>query len=260
MMDTAPALQRPTLRPDPAHGLALEGRPPLATGAFGAALQSALSPRAPLPADAADELAALARQRHCQAGDVVVRRGQPADVCWLLGSGRVALGLLGSHGVLEHVRSMQAVGWLDPATVLLGGSYIEDVVCEMPSSLWQMPAAALRLCCARHPALMSAMAQTLAHSVQQLKLDVRALMTKDVQARCAGWLLEHATPRASADGRATADVELNQRKRSVALQLSTTPETFSRVLSQLRSKGLIAVQGYRITLLDLVALRKLAEA
>ncbi len=260
MMDTAPALQRPTLRSDHAHLLAQEGRPHLAVGAFGGALQAALPPRAPLPADAVDELAALARQRHCQVGDVVVRRGQPADTCWLLGSGRVALGVLGPHGVLEHVRGTQTAGWLDPATVLLGGSYMEDVVCEMPSSLWQMPAAALRLCCARHPTLMNAMAETLARSVQQLKLDVRALMTKDVQARCASWLLEHATPRPSADGTATAEVELNQRKRSVALQLSTTPETFSRVLSQLRSKGLIAVQGYRITLLDLVALRKLAEA
>jgi CRP-like cAMP-binding protein len=260
MMDTASALQRPTLRTDHAHMLAHEGRPQPASGAFGAALQSALPGRTPLPADAVDELATLARQRHCAAGALLVRRGQPAEVCWLMGSGRVALGVLGPHGVLEHVRSMQTAGWLDPGSVLLGGSYVEDVVCEMPSSLWQMPAAALRLCCARHPALMSAMADALAHSVQQLKLDVRVLMTKDVQARCATWLLEHATPGAPADGKATAEVELNQRKRSVALQLSTTPETFSRVLSQLRSKGLIAVQGYRITLLDLVALRKLAEA
>lgn len=236
-----------------------EGRFELAgSSAFEGALQAALPRRALLPVQAIKELAELARHRRCQAGDVLARRGQVAGACWLLGSGSVALGVLGAQGVLAHVRTMQRQGWLDLSSVLLDDTHVEDVVCETTAELWQLPAAPLRACCARHPALMSALALSLAKGVQQLTLEARVLMTKDVQARCATWLLEHAQPNMPVDGTPTAGVALNQRKRSVALQLGTTPETFSRVLSQLRSKGLIEVQGYRITLLDLAALRKVA--
>lgn len=259
MMDNASALPLSALRANHAH-VPRDGRNDGVFRAFEAALQAALPPRVPLPAEVLEELAGFARQRHCQSGDVIARRGHLAEACWLLGGGSVALGVLDKHGVLEHVRSVQTEGWLDPGSVLLDGTYIEDIVCETPAVLWQLPAVALRACCARHPALMAALAEALAHRVQQLTLDTRVLMTKDVQARCATWLLEHAMLRHPANGTATAEVELNQRKRSVALQLGTTPETFSRVLSLLRGKGLIDVQGYRITLLDLAALRKLAEA
>lgn len=252
MMGTASAVPLRALRSDHT-GATYE--------AFEAALHAALPPRAVLPAEAVDQLAGMVRQRHCHTDDVVARRGHPADACWLLGSGSVALGVLGEHGGLDHVRSVQTRGWLDPGSVLLDVAHVEDIVCETPAVLWQLPAAALRVCCTRYPAVMHAMAESLASSVQQLTLDARVLMTKDVQARCATWLLEHALPPLHGnDTAAAAEVALNQRKRSVALQLGTTPETFSRVLSQLRGKGVIDVQGYHITLLDLVALRKLAGA
>lgn len=260
MTETASALQLLARRPDPVHALRDDQQEPASFMAFEAALHAALPPRAALPVRAVEELAAVARQRRCQVGNVVARRGHLADACWLLGSGSVALGVQGRHGRLDHMRSVQAAGWLDPGSVLLDGKHVEDIVCETPAVLWQLPAAALRACCSRHPALMGALAASLACSVRQLTLDARALMTKDVLARCATWLLERARLRQPVNGMPTADVELNQRKRSVALQLGTTPETFSRVLSQLRGKGLIDVQGYRITLLDLTALRKLAGA
>ena len=55
-------------------------------------------------------------------------------------------------------------------------------------------------------------------------------------------------------------VTLQQRKRSIAAQLGIAPETFSRVLRQLRERGLIAGRGRQLRLLNVNGLRSLAGA
>jgi CRP-like cAMP-binding protein len=262
-MDTASVTSLPSLH-DNHPRAARQNRRDASRAAFETALLKASDGRAALPSDVVDELADLARQRHCMAGAVVARRGHVADDVWLLGSGCVALGALGASGELDHVRAVHSEGWLDLAGALLeGGVYLEDIVCETDAELWQLPADALRACWRRQPILLQVLAGSLARQVRQLTVEARELMTKDALSRCAGWLLEHALPQpalAQGTGRSVeaAEVELRQRKRSIALQLGTTPETFSRMLSQLRSRGLIEVKGYHIVLLNLPGLRALA--
>jgi CRP-like cAMP-binding protein len=60
-------------------------------------------------------------------------------------------------------------------------------------------------------------------------------------------------------GPQTGSLQLQQRKRAVAQELGTTAETFSRTLAQLSRTGLIEVRGYSIRLLDVPALRMLAD-
>jgi DNA-binding HxlR family transcriptional regulator len=67
----------------------------------------------------------------------------------------------------------------------------------------------------------------------------------------AAWLLAQAG--------ASTEVRMADRKRDVAAQLSISPETLSRTLRQLADRGVLAVQGYRIGLLDRVELLALAR-
>jgi CRP-like cAMP-binding protein len=83
-------------------------------------------------------------------------------------------------------------------------------------------------------------------------------MTKDVLARCATWLLDHARLDEADGGRQTGSLQLQQRKRAVAQELGTTAETFSRTLAQLSRNGLIEMHGYALRLLDVQALQRLA--
>ena len=53
-------------------------------------------------------------------------------------------------------------------------------------------------------------------------------------------------------------MRLAQAKRTVASQIGATPETFSRLLRQLREIGAIEVRGHRIDVLDTQALVRLA--
>jgi len=84
------------------------------------------------------------------------------------------------------------------------------------------------------------------------------LMHKDAEGRFAAWLLQRCASEAGSDGSIT--VALSERKRDIASQLAITPETLSRLLRQLSRKGLIYVMGYTVKVLDVAALRRLAEA
>lgn len=53
-------------------------------------------------------------------------------------------------------------------------------------------------------------------------------------------------------------VSLKERKRLIAAQLGIAPETFSRVLRQLREHGLIAGSGKLLNVLQPLALQSLA--
>ena len=79
-------------------------------------------------------------------------------------------------------------------------------------------------------------------------------LSKDAEARCAQWLLRHAMPHEAGGLRVT----LHLRKRLIAAQLGIAPETFSRVLRQLREHGLIAGRGNVIDLPKPAALEVLA--
>ena len=79
-------------------------------------------------------------------------------------------------------------------------------------------------------------------------------LAKAAEARFAQWLVRHA----QAVGNGTLSVTLHQRKRSIAAQLGIAPETFSRVLRQLREHGLITGQGKVLSLPQPAALQSMA--
>ncbi len=205
-------------------------------------------------------LAGVATARRYAAGEAIVRRSEDARSLWLLAKGTVALGTLGEHGWLQRSRSVEAGGWVDAASALLSGRYFEDAVADSDDVMvWELPMAQVLHRGCVHPALMRALATALAAQLRRATEDTRGLMTKDVLARCATWLIEQARTYTTVDGRGVGEVCLRQRKRAVALQLGTTAESFSRTLRQLRSMGLVAVHGYTIELLDLAALRRVAD-
>jgi CRP-like cAMP-binding protein len=57
-----------------------------------------------------------------------------------------------------------------------------------------------------------------------------------------------------------AVVRLAERKSDIASQLGMTPETMSRLMRTLSDQRVIEVEGYTVKVLDLKALRRLAES
>ncbi|MEO5343777.1 MAG: Crp/Fnr family transcriptional regulator [Gammaproteobacteria bacterium SHHR-1] len=83
--------------------------------------------------------------------------------------------------------------------------------------------------------------------------EIYALTLSDAACRVAGYLLAQNSKRG-------AVFELDVPKVALASRLSVKPETFSRIIKQLSSNDLIAVNNKQITILDEPNLRTLTES
>jgi CRP-like cAMP-binding protein len=232
------------------------GRAPKAVEPVDGAARLALLQRAfvsaPLTPAAADAMAGLAQEHRVRAGDTVLSRSEMARGLWLVASGRVTVGGWEADRQWRQTHSVVDGEWLDAASAWLGDTFQEDAIAETDTVLLQFPLPAVKRACNSHASLSRALLALLALRVRQLTENTHGLLSKDVLARCADWLLS------SMDANA-GTVRLTQRKRSIASQLGATPETFSRTLRQLREKGTIEVDGYSIVVRDVPALRRMAS-
>ena len=173
------------------------------------------------------------------AGEVLRQRHQqPASVLYL-DSGRVLLGVR-EDGVLRHqLGVIEGPFWLDAATALLDQPCAVDMVADTRVQLRRVPLEDFKRSFDDLPQPAQILLRDMATGYcQQTELAVSRL-AQDAEARCAQWLLQHAQH----DDSGAMSVILNQRKRIIAAQLGIAPETFSRVLRNLREHGLIMGSG-----------------
>lgn len=198
------------------------------------------------------------------AGEVLRQRHQrPAHVLHL-DSGRVLLGVREDGQMRHQLGVVQGPFWLDAAAALLGQPCAVDMVADTRIYLRRMPIEAFqRGVQALSPGVQGLVRSLASGYCRQTELAVSRL-AQDAEARCAQWLLEHAQPEGGNGATGAGDagllrVTLQQRKRLIAAQLGIAPETFSRVLRQLREQGLVAGTGSVLHLPRPQALRAVAE-
>jgi len=202
------------------------------------------------------ELDQLGAWRKLDPGAEVLSRQLAATELVAVVDGVVGLGLQ-VNGEFQLERSVRAPEWLDLSSAWLGGNYAQDARVLEKATVLFLPVAPLRPLLAREPALQQALMQALAQQVHRLTAATQELMHKGAEKRLAAWLLQHKR-QGAVNG--SALVQLSERKRDIAAQLAIAPETLSRMMRELKRKGLIEVQGYRVQLLDLPALQREAAA
>jgi CRP-like cAMP-binding protein len=204
------------------------------------------------PADA-QAMAALG-QRHIFAdGACVLQEDDAVDALWLVVAGTVTMGTVDEAGHWRTSRTVRAGDWLELTAAWLPMPLQQRAVAETPAVLYSFPVHGIEALYRRRPRLATVLLSLLALRARQLGESARSLACRDALSRCAGWLLEER--RRAGEG---STVRLAQPKRTVASQIGATPETFSRLLRQLREIGAIEVRGHRIDLLDTQALVRLA--
>jgi CRP-like cAMP-binding protein len=217
-----------------------------------ALLLKTMHPVRPSPI-ALEALVQCGRRHRYERGDAVLVRGSPARALWLLERGAVSTG---QHDALAHwrpTRSVRSGEWIDAWSAWAGASFPEAALAETDCVVWEFGLADVEQIGARHPDALRGMLALAAARVRRLVEEKQGLLSQDVLARCARWLVD-ALPDSS-DG---STVVLSQRKRSIAAQIGATPETFSRTLRYLRERHAIDVDGYRIRVRDPEVLRQLA--
>ena len=144
--------------------------------------------------------------------------------------------------------------WLDASSVLLGLPHLVDAVADTPVKLRQVPTANFKKSIDDLPAYARSVLVDVALAHRKQTEYAMSRLAKDAESRCAEWLLSHA--QRSEQG--IMAVQLQQRKRSIAVQLGIAPETFSRVLRHLREQSLISGSGRVLNLVNPNGLRSLA--
>ena len=182
-------------------------------------------------------------------------RRQPLTSVLYLESGSVLLGVEQGSSLRHQLGQVEGPTWLDAAFALQERPSCLDMQAQTAGRIYIIPLARFLSSVAElAPAVQHVLKDLARAYCSQTELAVSRL-AQDAEARCAQWLLNHASP--GGNGNAL-HVTLKARKRLIASQLGIAPETFSRVLRQLREHGLIAGRGNVIELPKPGALEVLA--
>jgi CRP-like cAMP-binding protein len=196
----------------------------------------------------------LGQQLSVARGQALLQRGVDVRIVSYIEKGRVALGIL-NEGIMEHqIGVLEGPCWLDTSSVVLGMPHLVDAVADTEVVMRSVTLVDFRKTIDNMPESAREVLKDVAMAHRRQTEFAVTRMAKDAEARCAEWLLSHAQP----GDKGVMAVELQQRKRSIAVQLGIAPETFSRVLRHLREKSLISGSGRVLNLVDPPGLRSLA--
>jgi len=194
---------------------------------------------------------------HRAAKDAVLyRRGDPAAGCYALVSGLVKLTMQAPDGAAKVLRLVGPGETFGESALFDRRPQPVNALVLAESRLVFLPAPALYGLLDHDRAFARAMLAGLSQRVHMLIADIEAYSLSSGTQRIAAFL--HALA-ASSDSAAPARVRLPANKSVIASRLGVTKETFSRLLHELTSQGLVEVSRRDIALLDPQRLAELAR-
>ena len=203
-----------------------------------------------LPPVALADLAAASRVRRYAAGQVLWSEGDPGDALLVLEEGRVRVSRFtpaGGEAVLAVVEAPAALGEL---ALLDGEPRDATVTAQGPVAVRLVPRSALLALLRREPAAAEGLLRTLAGWVRLANRRQADLLGLDVPGRLAKWLLGRAGDDTGERVRPGTTVVLGRTQGELAAELGTTRESLNRALRRFAERGLVAVEGDHVVLLD----------
>lgn len=187
---------------------------------------------------------------------IIARDGRDSDMlCVVAGEVEIAnYALSGRQIAFARLGPGDAFGEL---SAIDGETRSADAVAATSCRVARLAGRELRALVERHPWVAWRLLERLAGIIRATNERVMDLATLSAQQRVISELLRAAGPDAAVTGQWAIDPL--PRQDELARRASTTRETVARVLSQLKSDGLIAKKGRRLTLRDKPALARMAQ-
>ena len=191
-----------------------------------------------------EQISSQTRQIHAPRGEVIFHRGEECNGFHLVVFGRIKLAFTspnGSEKVVEIIGPKHSFG---EALMFMNKPYIVSAQALEDSLLLHVSKSAIFEELERNPKFAQKMLAGLSRRLHSLISDVEAYSFNSGTQRVIGYLMKGGSP----DNE--NKVVLQAGKAIVASRLNLTPEHFSRILHDLTDKGMIAVKGRDITILD----------
>ena len=187
--------------------------------------------------------------RRFSQGEILFREGETAENVFLLHEGRVRL--LKRVRLVERSVSVLRTGDLFGESALLEGSLRTSTAVALSDGLaLSLDRAALRTVVEKFPAISERILVQIVKRLREAEDQIEVLMLKDTQSKVISALLKMARASVGSAELTISPVDLSSR---VGLDV----ETVKRAVQRLRDQQYIRINGERVEIPDLEALRRL---
>lgn len=208
-----------------------------------------------LAEDQLNEIGQIVLDRHFTKGELIFSEGDHGEGFYVVATGMIKIFKVSLEGK-EHIMRIVAPGEaFAQVSVYAGRAFPASAQAIAESHLLFFPRIEFVRLISDNPSLALGMLSNLSMRLRQFTVHVENLALKEVPGRLAAYLVHLAAEQKN-------DREIVSLKISKVLLsslLGTTPETLSRILSQMADSGLIEVMGRDIRILDHAGLEELAE-
>ena len=207
-----------------------------------------------LRSDELDRIALGATELHAERGTIIFRRGDPCAGLHVVLYGRVKLSFIAAGGaekVMELIGPGQSFG---EAVMFMESDYIVTAEAMEDSMLLHVAKSVIFREIHDDPDFARKMLAGMSVRMQALMSDLESLTLRTGTQRVAAYLLKDMPQ----EGIGAAMLILPVTKAVVASRLNLTPEHFSRIMADFRTRKMITVRGREVSILDNGALRRYA--
>lgn len=199
-----------------------------------------------------DELLSRSRTLQVGRGETLFLRGEPCYGLYVVLDGAIRLYNSNPNGREQVIGVERAGSVLGELPLFDGGNQPYSAEGIVPSRLLFIPREHFLEVFYRHPALMQSALRALAIRIRRLLHLVEELSLHEVPQRLARYLLDRY-------GEKGTCFTLDFTHAELAAQLGTVREVVTRTLNRFRKAGWIEMHNGRVSLVDLDALRALAN-
>jgi CRP-like cAMP-binding protein len=203
-----------------------------------------------------DRLAAGTTELFVPRGEIVFQRGDPCVGFHAVVYGQVKLSFVTPQGGEKVVEIISPGFTFGEALMFMDKPYIVMAQALSDTLLLHVAKEAVFHGIEHDPGFARRMLAGLSRRVHALMADVESYSLQSGTQRVIGYLLrQEAEGGEGGEGQASYTVRLPTSKSIVASRLNLTPEHFSRILHELVDRGLVAVEGRDVRIVDAQKLR-----
>lgn len=211
----------------------------------------------PLPDEFVERLETAMHHRHLRPGEPVVSFGEPIQSLIVVSKGMLKLSRTSKSGREQVVRELGPGQFYGEMALFTDVESEGDLSAIVDTHACVLDRSAVQEVLKQAPHLSLSLVQAIAHRLSEAERTIGDLALLDVGERLASELVRLAeTGEATEDGIA---LEIPVPWAQMATKLGTTPESLSRRLKSLSGEGLLQVNGRRVLIPDLDALRMIYE-